>query len=984
MQLHTGLFMQFSHFRTLKNERIDELNSDFILLEHVHSGAKLLHLKNDDPENVFCLSLATYPQASHGVAHILEHMVLCGSEKYPVNDPFFSMIRRSLNTFMNAFTGSDFTCYPAASQNKIDFYNLLDVYIDAVFFPKLDQRSFMQEGHRLQWSEPEKLKGLERAGIVYNEMKGVYGNPDTHLWRKLYEKLLSDTLYSLDSGGDPAFIPDLKWQDLKDFHALHYHPSRCLFYFYGNLDTLDHADFLHQRLLNDTAKQEPLPERIRQASWIEPLYLKDYFPASPTTDLSNREGPMAALSWLTCDIKNTHDLLILELLDYLLMGHDGAPLKQFLLQSGLCKQAYSHLDSEMLQVPYTLVLKDCSLDSAEDLSLKFEQLLTSKLREIHEEGFTHQAVASALHQLKLSRLEMTGSGYPFGLMLFFRAGLAMQQGCDPIDNLRLHSHLAKLKELVENPQSLMNAFQHYLLDNAHHLSLILEPDTQMAEKAQAQEKNLYQELELKLNLDEKKEIQTINDELDALQDQVSNLDCLPLIPISAIETSGFNYELNHFFPKVYSYTAFTNGFSYFDLSLTLPKDFCANLSLLNWHELKLLTYLWPRLGAGSRTYQEQLEQLDLCSGGLDCSLQLFNSIESTQGFKAELALSIFGLSEKKEEFLEIFKDSLFQARLDEKDRIKQLLLTLKTSLQSSLSSQALQYAVSASSSQFSPIAKLSNWLSGIDFFHFIKQESLSWQEGSENLIARLQVLKNKLFEMQPLARICLSTEAQQEMEAADLLDKILTPLKTDSNHDPYFNLEHDFPKPATGYSLNSQVNFNALSLPGPSLNDPDQMLVRIACELIKQTVLHQEIREKGGAYGYGCNWSAEKQTITFHSYRDPHITRTLDVFATSTHQISQGNFNDEQLDEAKRCIIQKLDKPVPPSERASLSDSWNQLGLSLSLRNQLRVQLLTATKTQVAQAAHKWFVETWENRQVCLFGSAQLIEQATGIKPQDP
>ena len=264
----------YNNFSVTNYVYIDEIKSSLIELTHVPTGASVMHIANEDIENLFCLSFETIPSSSDGVAHILEHTVLCGSDKFPVKDPFFSMIRRSLNTYMNAFTGSDFTCYPASSEIEKDFYNLLDVYANCVFHPKLHKYSFLQEGHRLEFSNQKKATShLQYKGIVYNEMKGAMSSPDDRLWHTMMEKLTPDLTYAYNSGGEPKNIPDLTYEELKKFHKKYYHPSHCLFYFYGNIPTKKHLDFLEENILKNVEKVSPLPSRKKQKRFTNLLII---------------------------------------------------------------------------------------------------------------------------------------------------------------------------------------------------------------------------------------------------------------------------------------------------------------------------------------------------------------------------------------------------------------------------------------------------------------------------------------------------------------------------------------------------------------------------------------------------------------------------------------------------------------------------------------------------------------------------------------
>jgi len=371
----------YRNFRLTYLKEIPEIRCTLRELVHEPTGAHVLHLANDDPENLFCLSFRTTPTSSNGVAHILEHTVLCGSEKYPIKDPFFAMTRRSLNTFMNAMTGADFTCYPAASQVPKDFYNLLEVYLDAVFAPKIEELSFKQEGCRLEFAKPEDpTTPLEYKGIVYNEMKGVLASPSARLDDILSEALCPDLTYGFNSGGDPKVIPQLTYEEFKTFYDTYYHPTRCLFYFYGNLPLTDHLDFIADKTLDKAKGAEPLPPIPRQPRYTQPIKRSGTYPAGPDVDDSDKA--YVTLGWLTCHILDLDEVLALEVIDSALMDTDASPLRLALLKSGLCKQAGSSLEDEISEVPFTITLRGCEASNADAI----EKFILDELKRIAKEG----------------------------------------------------------------------------------------------------------------------------------------------------------------------------------------------------------------------------------------------------------------------------------------------------------------------------------------------------------------------------------------------------------------------------------------------------------------------------------------------------------------------------------------------------------------------------------------------------------------------
>lgn len=492
----------YHSFRLINDVYIHELQCRLYELIHEPSGAQVLHLANEDLENLFCLSFKTLPKTSNGVAHILEHTVLCGSEKFPIKDPFFSMARRSLNTFMNALTGDDFTCYPAASQIPKDFYHLLDVYLDAVFHPLLNKMSFLQEGHRLEFQDPfNPSTPLEYKGIVYNEMKGALSSPSTRLFEALNATLFPQVTYGYNSGGDPRVIPQLSYEEMKHFYETFYHPSRCLFFFYGHLPLEAHLDFIANHTLNRTKKVPPLAPIPFQPRFKTPVYRDAFYPIAPEEE--RQEKTMIAFGWLTCHLLQQQEVLGLSILDILLMDNDASPLKFALLRSGLCKQAQSFIDVEINEVPWGIVLKGCRSEHANQL----EQVIRETLQTLVQSEIPLTKIDSAIHQVELYRSEISGNHSPFGLSLFMRAGLLKQHGADPTEGLMIHSLVERLHErILTEPRYFNTLIQKYFLDNTHYVRVIMRPDPELGKREGEEEERGLAALKAALSEGQKKRL----------------------------------------------------------------------------------------------------------------------------------------------------------------------------------------------------------------------------------------------------------------------------------------------------------------------------------------------------------------------------------------------------------------------------------------------------------------------------------------------
>ena len=422
------------------------------------------------------------------------------------------MNRRSLNTFMNALTGADFTCYPAASQVHKDFYNLLEVYLDAVFHPILNEFSFMQEGHRLEFAQlNDPNTPLEYKGIVYNEMKGALTTPSARLAEAINAALFPNTTYGVNSGGDPGDIPTLTYEELKQFYQTYYHPSRCLFFFYGNMPLEKHLDFIAEQTLNHTHQVPPLPPIPLQPRFKMRVNQELTYPIAPEEE--TKDKTMISFGWLTCHILDQQEALALSILEIILMDTDASPLKMALLQTGLCKQVSSFIDTEINEIPWGITLKGCQPESAKAL----ETTIIHTLKQITEEGIPLPMIENAIHQLEFYRSEISGDHAPFGLSLFMRSGLLKQHGADPAEGLKIHSLFDRLRQaVIADPNYFGALIQKNLLDNPHVVQIIMRPDPLLGQKEVEREREYLDSIKASLSPLQVKEILAKSSELAAL------------------------------------------------------------------------------------------------------------------------------------------------------------------------------------------------------------------------------------------------------------------------------------------------------------------------------------------------------------------------------------------------------------------------------------------------------------------------------------
>lgn len=911
---------------------IEELQMVLYELEHQPTRARVVHLDADDPENLFCLSLQTLPSDSTGVAHILEHTVLCGSKKFPVKDPFFSMTRRSLNTFMNAMTGADFTCYPASSQVEKDFYHLLEVYLDAVFFPELKEMSFLQEGHRFEF-DPH----LMYKGVVYNEMKGSLSNPEARLWHEISQYLTPDLTYAFNSGGDPKDIPDLTYEELKKFHATYYHPSRCIFFFYGNIPLQKHLDFIHKHVLKDSNKLPPLPKLPKQKRWTAPVTKEGYYPAT--------EGKgFVTFAWLTTPIDNQEDALALAALDSILMETDASPLKFALLQSGLCTQADGYFDTEMSEFPYAIVCRGSDKNAAKDL----KTLLFVALEKLVSQGIAEEKVEAAIHQLEFSKLEITGDDGPFGLTLFFRSILPMQHGALPEDALTIHTQFKKLRLLSSDKNYFPSLIKKYLLNNPHFLTHTFSPDPHLEKKEQESEQKKLKKIEATLTEEEKQAIQEQTKKLKAYQEETENqsLECLPKIHLADVPKKPQEYHLHHEQNKqltLFHHECFTNHITYAKLLFDLPQFDENDLPYL-----QLFTSILPELGAGGRDYLAHLDYINAYLGDFGTSISLYPQIEDPRvihpsfGFKGKV------LTRNIDKLFQLFADVCQGPDLSDKERIKTLILQIHTSLENRLNRIAVSYAIQRSIANQTQSAFVGEKMSGLPYFCFIRNLTATLDENLDQIIATFEKLSYSLFHLTSPHLILSCDDAQYRILSKEHffgLDELPTRPFT-----PWKNFDLPSHAPSEGKIISTPIAFSAYGLSTPNITHPVSPALSISTSLMENTFLHKKVREQGGAYGCRAHYNPTTGDFYFYSYRDPHVRLTYEAFLEGIERIADGQFTNRHLEEAKLGILQGLDSPVAPGSRASVAYHQFREGQTKQKRQEFRDHLISTSKEEVIHA----------------------------------
>ncbi len=932
---------------------LTEIESFYYELEHVRTGAKHVHVSRNDRENTFSVAFKTVPKDSSGVAHILEHTALCGSKKYPVRDPFFSMLKRSLSTFMNAFTSSDWTMYPFCTQNRKDFYNLMDIYLDAAFFPILSELNFKQEGHRLEIEEkPEGDVKLVYKGVVYNEMKGAMSSADQVMGRSLLNALYPDTTYQYNSGGEPSEIPRLTYEQLRDFHRRHYHPSNAFFYTYGDIPLKESLAVIEEKILDGFTKIDPKTDVAPQPRWDKPRTATYYYPLSKSEDPAKK--CQAALAWLQADILNTFEVLVLSILEQILAGNPASPLRKALIDSGLgtALSDGSGFGSDTRDTMFSIGLKGVELSSAEQI----EALILDTLNDLVQKGIEPELVESAIHQIEFHRKEVTNTPYPYGIKLLLAFGGSWFHGVDPVRILQFDADLEKLKKKIAQGPFLEQKIREWFIDNNHRVLFKLAPDQEKEEK---ENQKLDAELESILDSLSENDIEKIKQDAEALkklQETPEDLSVLPTLELTEIPPEVQKVKENSQTDSAMLYQQPTSGIFYLASA--------AGVGNLNKDLISLVPffcYALPKSGVKNRDYTEVVRRIDLYTGGISLSVQARTGYadHGLGGPGTCVPFITFNgkcLVRNIGKMFEIVQEFVKDYNFSDLVRLKSLLLEYRARLESAVVQNGHRLAISLASRNFSTASALSEIWQGIHQVKTIK--ALTRDLNNERLKAiadNLMAIGKSIFTRDNL-KIALIGEEKPLAEGVKLADSMFRGLALEGGNgfiQPVLPIDSIAPR--EGWSTSSAVSFVARTFETVRFGHDDAPALSVIAKLLRSLFLHREIREKGGAYGGFSIYSPEDGQFCMASYRDPHIVNTLKVYEKAFEFIRSGDFSEEDIKEALLQVCSEIDKPDPPGPAARKAFYRTILSLSDEDRDNYKQQLLILNRDRIIRVAEKYF-----------------------------
>lgn len=935
----------FSSFELVSNKHIDSLDIDVSEYRHKKTGAMHIHMKADSDENVFLVALRTVPEDSTGVAHILEHTALCGSKRFPVRDPFFMMTRRSLNTFMNAFTSSDWTAYPFASMNKKDFHNLLDVYLDAVFFARLDQLDFAQEGHRLEFSDMSNPdSALEFKGVVFNEMKGAMSSVNSQLWHTVTKYLFPTSTYHFNSGGEPEHIPDLSYADLKHFYETHYHPSNAIFMTFGDIPAADLQEKFENQALAQFEKLEEDISVSEEKRYFAPVNIEEHY-ANSDEDISNKSH--VVLAWLLGDSADLDAMLKAQLLSAVLLDNSATPLMHALESSdlGSAPSPMCGLDDSQKEMSFLCGLAGTSEDTSEAV----QNLILDTLNSVAENGIPVEDIEAALHQLELSKREIGGDSYPFGLQLILRSLNSANHRGDPSALLDLDAALARLREEIHAPNFIPNLVRELLLDNPHRVRLALKPDQELAARKEESEKRRLEKIKAALSEQEKQQIVEQSLALKARQDQDDDPGCLPKVGLEDVPKTeiSVNAEIEDIQGnKLHFYPTGTNGLSYQQVIYDLP-----SLSVDQHALLSLYGQCVTELGTQKSDYLEMQKRQAAVTGGISAFSSLRGGVKQVNELGAFYTYSGKALSRNHAALCEIMNEVIKTARFDESSRIKEIVAQIRTHLEQGISGSGHIYAMNAAASGLSIPAQLSHQLSGLQAVQRMTQldKDIQSDEGIQQLSQSLSHI-HQIITAQP-RQLLLIAEQENKVAGIEACSRFANAQGANS----------DFQIPSLGESekgqawiCNTQVNFCAQAYATVPMSHEDAAPLVVLGNYLRNGFLHRAIREQGGAYGGGASQDSNAAVFRFYSYRDPRIEDTIKDFESAIPWLHQKSIPSDKLEEAILGTISSIDRSESPAGRAKRCFYAELHGRTLEERKQYRARVLNTSADDLVRVAETY------------------------------
>lgn len=956
-------------YEVLKEEELQDIHSKGWLLRHKKTGARVMLIENSDENKVFNIAFRTPPKNSTGVAHILEHSVLCGSREFPLKDPFVELVKGSLNTFLNAMTYPDKTCYPVASCNDRDFQNLMHVYLDAVFYPNIYKKEeiFRQEGWNYHLEQKE--GPLKYNGVVYNEMKGAFSSPDDVLEREIMNSLFPDTTYGCESGGDPVNIPDLSYEEFLDFHRQYYHPSNSFIYLYGNMDMEEKLEFIDSHYLS-AFDSLAIDSQIRdQEAFAQVKDIQKNYPVSE--DEGEEDNTYLSYNMVVGEAADINLSLAFEVLDYALLSAPGAPLKQALLDAKIGKDIYGSFEDGIKQTYFSIVAKGANLSQKEE----FVKVIRDTLTKIMEEGIDKKAVTAGINYYEFRFREADFSSYPKGLMYGLDILSSwLYDDTKPFCEVQLLEGFEFLKKALEEGY-FENLIRKYLLDNTHGAILSLVPEKGLAAKRDKELEEKLENYRKSLSDEELTRMVENTKALEAYQESEEDpeaLTCIPMLSREDIkkEITGLTNEEHYVDDSLFLYhDVCTNGIGYADLLFEIH-DFDVNTV----HYLGFLKSVLGAVDTENYSYGELFNEVNARTGGIAYGIEVFDDAQDTDAFRAMFAVRGKALYPEMDFMFSMIREVLTTSKLDDTKRLYEIIARVRSRAQASLASAGHSTAVLRGASYASPMAAFQDEMAGIGYYQFIEKLEKDFDSCKDEIVKNLRKVMEEVLRPE---NFCVSYTGERESldvvkaQAAGIKKVLFNGQKPESvKQAPCIKKNEAFKTSGQVQYVAQNGNFRKKGLEYTGA-------LEILKVILSYDYLWINLRVKGGAYGCMSGFKRNGESFLV-SYRDPHLKRTLEVYQGVPDYIRAFEADEREMTKYIIGTISNKDVPRTPQMQGSISKTAYFSNVTEDMLQKERNQILGAQKEDIQKLAA--LVEAvLSDDQICVVGSETAIEKAEDV-----
>lgn len=953
----------YCDFKLVEERRIDEISGKGLIFIHEGSGARVIKIECKDDNKVFSIGFRTPPKDSTGLTHILEHSVLCGSEKFPCKEPFVELLKGSMNTFLNAMTFADKTIYPVASRNTKDFFNLMDVYMDGVLHPNIYkyEEIFKQEGWHY---ELEDLKSpLIYNGVVYNEMKGAYSSPESVLYRKINQSLFPDTPYKEESGGDPDHITDLTYKEFIEFHKNYYHPSNSYIFLYGDGDTKEELRFLNDNYLKDFNEKKISSEIPIQKPFNKPKDMVFTYGIADNEDSKDKTFFNANFVVGTSYDKELD--LSMQILEYILLETPASPVKKALIEAGVGKSVYGDFDTSLRQPIFSIIAKNGSENNKE----YFKEILLATLNELVEEGIDSELIEASINKIEFTLREADFKSYPAGIMYDIKIMDSWLHGEDPFMHLQYEDALKNIKDQYKN-RYFENLIKKYLLENPHSSIITLIPEKGVSE---AKEKQLKEKLEKYKNSLSQKELEIIIEDTKKLKkrqqtpDSEEALNSVPMLSIEDIDKNAERIPLeerNLGSTKVLFHQLDTNKIAYMNLyfnAKAVPQDLVPYA--------KLLTTLMGKISTDQLDFGALSNKINLTTGGMSIGLNAYGSSKSLE-YTPMVVIKVKNLMDKSDDTAALVNQIITKTNYKEKTRILEVIKESKAYFESIALTSGHVISFNRAMAYFMPKGRYDEITGGLEFYKFLcdleKNFDGKWDEISSNLYKTSEYIFNENNLM-----VSYSSKAEEYNNLERIMPKLLENL----NKDKVNYVEYDFPKLEGNEGLLTQSNVQYVAKGGNYKKDGFKYSGSLVVleSIGSYDYLWNKVRVQGGAYGVMTNFRRDGAMFIV-SYRDPNIKETLQVYDDMYKYLETFEANNREMTKYIIGAINKVDYPLTNSMKGEMATSEYLRGITHQDIQKERDEILN-TKVEDIRALSKVMKKVMAQHHICVLGNENKLKE---------